>query len=145
MFDPNLLLIAFGFAFIAIWLTMRLGRWKKWYWKSRGGVYGYLPLGFLFLLYAFREQAAELLGDAFNPLSIAVFVLLGALAVWFSLRPPAFIKPAWIRWVEAHPKHVINAMRNAVEEEDNWEEHVLSQEAVNQWAKAVTRKTSKKK
>ena len=42
-------ILAFGVCFFALGLAARFGLWKKWYWSSRGTIYGYIPLGMVFI------------------------------------------------------------------------------------------------
>jgi hypothetical protein len=142
--DTKLLLQAFGVVFFGIGMAARLGLWKRWYWKTRGTVYGYVPLGLLFLLYSFEALAAERLGSRYVFFQGAVGLLI-VLGLWWSLRPPAFVRPAWVRWVERHPRAVIQAMSTAAEEDEGWEQHVTSREAVDAWAKSLQRSGAKSK
>jgi len=75
----------------------------------------------------------------------SLFGVLILLGVWWSLRPPAFIKPAWVRWVETHPKDVRQAMERAATDDPTWEQHVTSQEAVEAWARALKFKNPRSK
>ncbi len=134
--DPRLLLQAFGLIFVGLGAAARLGLWKQWYWKSRGTVFGYIPLGALFLVYSFNSLAVDRLGSRYF-LFQALIGLLIVLGLWWSLRPPALVKPVWVRWLERHPKNVIQAMARAAEEDKDWEQHVVSQEAIDRWAKTV--------
>lgn len=142
--NQQLLMWMFGAAFAAAGAAARLGRWKKWYWTSRGAVYGYVPLGLLFFVYAFNADAEELLGPHVW-LYHAVVVLLIAVGVWWSLRPPAFVKPAWVLWVEEYPQAVQEAMADAAKEDEAWESHVASQEAVSAWAQTLRKKQRRSK
>jgi len=142
--DPQFLIQALGFAFIVAGVAARTGTWKNWYWRSRGAVYGYIPLGFLFLLYSFNAQAEERLG-AYYVVYQGIGVLLLVLGVWWSLRPPAFVKPRWVRWIEEYPLKVRKAMQRAVENGDDWESHMTSREAVDAWVKTLRSKKRKSK
>ena len=137
--SQQLLMWMFGAAFIAAGLAARLGRWKNWYWTTRGAVYGYTPLGLLFIVYSFNGEA-QTWPSPYSQLYQVAVVLLIAVGVWWSLRPPAVVKPAWVRWVEVHPQSVWEAMAGAVKDGGEWEFHVASPEAVNAWAKALARK-----
>src|SRR5512138_2239781 len=130
--DPTLLLQAFGLIFLGVGMAARLGVWKKWYWRTKGSMYGYIPLGLMFLLYSFYEPVKERLGTTFWMFQ-SLFLVLIAIGAWLSLRPPAFIKPTWVRWVEAHPRDVRQAMERAAKDDPDWEQHVTSPEAVESW------------
>lgn len=146
MFEVNqqFLMWMFGAAFIAAGVAGRLSLWKKWYWTTRGAVYGYIPLGLLFIVYSFNPQAEERLG-AYFVLYQAAVVLLILLGVWWSLRPPAFVKPTWVHWIEQHPEAVLEAMADAVKGGEEWESHVTSPEAVDAWAKTLRKKKRRPK
>jgi hypothetical protein len=129
-------MILFGVVFTAIGVAARLGQWKTWYWRTRGSVYGYVPLGLLFILYAFNEQALQRVGR-YYVLYQGLMVLLIGIGLWWSLRPPEFVKPTWVRWVEAYPQSVHQAMQNAVEDGQEWEPLVASREDLEAWVKRL--------
>jgi hypothetical protein len=141
--DPKLLLQILGLVFVSIGAAARLGLWKQWYWKTRGTVYGYIPLGLLFLIYAFNDLAAEQLGSRYFLYQIAIGLVL-VLGVWWSIRPPGFVKPAWVRWVERHSEAVRQVMGQDADKDKDWERHVASPEAVDAWAKALQRPKSRR-
>ena len=143
-FDPTLLLQAFGFIFLSLGVAARLGLWKKWYWRTKGAVYSYVPLGLLFLVYSFNELAKARLGQYFWMYQ-ALFGVLIVLGIWLSFRPPKFVKPAWVRWVEAQPAQVVKDMEQDALDDPNWERHVTSPEAVDTWAKSLKLKKPKPK
>jgi hypothetical protein len=142
--DTEVLLRFVGYGFMVAWVVVRGGLWKGWYWRTRGGVYAYLPLGVVFVLYSYRETIQEALGSNFTWFIVLMF-LLGALCIWLSLRPPDLVKPAWVRWIDEHPSRIRKAMAEAVEEGEAWEEHVQSRQAVNRWAQSLARKLPKSK
>jgi hypothetical protein len=93
-------------------------------------------------LYAYRDQVEDFLG-AYAPAYMVVMILLAITCLWWSLRPPAIIKPAWIRWVESHPKRVRNAMAEETEKLDDWQDRVATKETVDQWARKLKQKMPK--
>lgn len=137
-FDTPSLLKAFGLTFAGIGVAARLGLWKQWYWRSKGMVYAYLPLGVIFLLYGYEALAKERLGASFwiYQASYVVPLILGA---WWVVRTPAFVKPDWVRWVEDCPESTRQAMRQAAQDDPRWEEHVASREKVEAWARSLER------
>jgi len=143
-FDPSLLLQAFGLIFMTLGLAARLGLWKKWYWRTKGSVYGYIPLGLMFLLYSFYGLAKERLTVPFWWFQ-ALFAVLLIVGLWWSFRPPSFVKPAWVRWVEAYPKNITTAMEQATAEESDWDRHVTSPEAIEAWVKGLKLKKPRSK
>jgi hypothetical protein len=102
-------------------------------------VYGYVPLGLLFILYALRERAIERMGS-FYLLYQAMMALLVGVGLWWSLRPPGFVRPDWVRWVEAYPQKLQQAMEQAVAAGEDWKAHVTSPEKLEAWVKTLRRK-----
>ena len=143
-FEPSLLLQAFGIIFLAIGMAARLGLWKKWYWRTKGSMYGYMPLGLMFILYSYYEPVRESLGASFWMYQ-SLFAILIIVGAWFSFRPPGFIKPAWVRWIEAYPKDVHQTMQDAAADDPNWESHVTTPEAIELWVKALKMKKPRSK
>jgi hypothetical protein len=143
-FDTQLLLQAFGLIFIVIGLVARMGLWKKWYWRSKGTVYSYIPLGLIFLLYSYNDLASARLGASFWLYQLS-YIIPVAVGIWWVVRTPAFIKPDWVRWVEAYPEPVYQAMQQAAQDNPDWESHVTSPEKVQAWAKSLERVKSLQK
>ena len=134
-FDDQTLLVLFGVVFLGMGLAARLGMWKAWYWRTRGGAYGYIPLGLLFIVYSLRPELTALFGT-----ELAFFVVFGLMllvGVWWSFAPPDFMKPGWVRWVEDQPERVQEAMRERADGDTEWREHLESREAVEQWARRL--------
>nr|MBC7243816.1 hypothetical protein [Chloroflexota bacterium] len=142
--DPQFLLRFFGVVFTALGVAARLGLWKNWYWRSRGTAYGYIPLGLLFLVYSFHSTVEARLGSYYI-LYQGLFVLLILCGLWWTVQPPSFIKPAWVRWVEAYPKEIYDAMMKAVEQGEKWEPHVASPEKLENWVKSLRGKKRRAK
>ena len=142
--NPQIFLQVLGIVFIGIGLAARLGLWKKWYWKSSGTVYSYIPLGLMFILFSLETMAKERLAS-YIWLFWAFFVVLIALGIWWVMRTPAFIKPTWVRRVEKHPRNALKAMQEAVEDDPDWEQHVVSEEAIIAWIKTLEVKKPKPK
>jgi len=143
-FDQNQIIRLLGLGFILAGLVARIGTWKKWYWKTPKAVYGYIPLGLLFILFSFNDLAGTRLNSRYY-LYLVGFGILGICVVWFSQRPMPFLKPKWVRWVEAHPKRIRNLMAQQVEDEEEWEHHLESQDAVDAWAKSLKGKPPRPK
>jgi hypothetical protein len=135
-FDTQLLLQAFGLVFIGIGVIARLGFWKKWYWRSKSSVYSYLPLGVIFLMYSYNDTVKERLGSNYWIYLLAYAIPI-AVGVWWVARPPAFVKPDWVLWVESYPQPVLEAMQKEAENDPSWESHVKNQEEVARWARSL--------
>jgi len=128
-----------GHFFVMLGVTIRMGYLKKLYFASRGGIYGYIPMGLLFALYTYYEEVT-----AKNPGYInyyyAAFGVLLAFTLYLSIAKPRFIKPTWTLWVEKFPAKVIKAMTEDVKNNPDWEKNTLSEETVNKWAKSLAHK-----
>jgi hypothetical protein len=135
--DQVRMLQVIGGIFIALGLATRFGLYKKWYWGGRGGAYAYLPLGLMFILFTFNSWAEESLTQTMYYGYIALFGLFGVFCIWWSLKPPGFIKPRWVRWIEKHPRRVVRMMKSEVEAGEEWEEIIKSEEEVDKWAKSL--------
>ena len=140
--DLPIFMQALGVGFILIGFSVRTGLWKNWYWRTRGGAYAYVPMGIIFLMYSFQDLLIQRFG---LPLVVAIFVVFIALVLWFSLRPPEFLKPIWVTWVEKNPKKVIRAMGQEVIDGEKWEPWVASEADVDAWAARVAKKLPKDK
>lgn len=143
-FDPTLLLQIFGVFFIAAGIAAMLGRWKSWYWRSQRMLFGYLPAGALFLLVSFEKELSQ--GAAMNIWILrGGYILLLALSAWGFIRPPAWLKPAWIRTIEAQPHSIYAAMLREVKANGPWREHVKTPEALEKWITLLQRQVKNKK
>lgn len=134
--DVTVLMQFLGVTFIGLGLAARLNVWRAWYWQTRGTVYGYLPLGVLFLLFSFREQLEGTLGIATLHFNILAGLLV-AVGIWWTVRPPSLLKPMWVRWIEKHPKRIQTAMREAVREGEEWKDKIGSEKAIKRWARRL--------
>jgi energy-coupling factor transporter transmembrane protein EcfT len=138
--DSPIFLVVLGVFFIFAAILGMSGRWKRWYWTSPRLVYLYLPIGILFLLATLGYWVKG--GALSTVLQGAEFVMLG-IAIWWVARPPDFLKPTWIRTIEAHPKAVYVAMAAAVKKGDEWHPKVQDPESLNQWIRTLEKKTPK--
>lgn len=128
-----------GIFFTLFGIAIRLGYFKKTYFGSRGGIYGYIPMGLLFLLYSYYENIASAHISYLNYYYV-VFGFLIICILYLSIRKPRWIKPEWILWVEKYPKKVIQAMAEDVKNNPDWEMNTVDEKALNKWAKRLSRK-----
>lgn len=141
--NTNILLQLFGIAFIALGLAAILGLWQKWYWQTRGTVYSYIPLGCLFIFFSFDDQIMHIL----NLTNIHINLIAGlflAIGLWWAVKTPNFLKPAWVGWVEKHPKRVQRAMKEAVMNGQEWQPHMKSEDDLDRWARKLKRQVKNK-
>jgi hypothetical protein len=128
-----------GVFFALFGVAIRLGYFRKMYFASKGGIYGYIPMGLLFVLYSYFEGY-----KAGNPDSMvmyyAAFGLLIALVLYFSIAKPSWMKPTWVAWVEKYPTKIINKMAENIKDNPDWEKNVVDEASVNSWAKQLSRK-----
>lgn len=133
--DPNLYIQILGVIFIFAGIMIRLGIWKGWYWRSRGGGFAYIPMGIVLILYTYIPEM-QAIGGYLYYAYIGIFLIFIGLTVYFSLKPPAWMKPKWVKWVEKHPKSVVKAMKAAaLEDELDWKGNLEDEESVDKLAK----------
>ncbi len=142
--DLNYVVPLLGILFIFAGVIIRLGNLKQVYWKSSRSMVGYIPLGILFIVAGLYDAASKQ-GSLVFYAYIALLVIVVALTVFLAARPPNFLKPDWIRWIEKYPKAVQKAMAADVEVNDQWKQNVANEAAVDAWAKQLSRKLPKKK
>jgi hypothetical protein len=142
--DLNFVVPLLGAAFVFIGIYIRMGNLKQVYWKSRKSIFGYIPLGLVFILAGYYEKASKL-EPVFFYAYIALFAIVAGLTLFVAARPPDFIKPNWILWIEKHPNNIQKAMQAEVQENEDWKQKVISEVEVDAWAKQLARKLPKKK
>ncbi len=143
--DLNYAISLLGIIFIGVGVFIRMGNLKQVYWRSKRGMVmvSYIPLGILFIVAGFYEAASRQ-GSLVFYAYIALLVVVVIATVYCAARPPDFLKPDWIRWLQKYPKTVQNAMAADVEVNEQWKENVASEAAVDAWAKKLSRKLPKK-
>ena len=105
-------------------------------------IYSYIPIGLIFLLVSFQDQAKEQLGTNYW-IYQAGYAIPVAVAIWWVARTPAFVKPDWVKWIEASPPNIYQAMQADALADPEWERHVTSQKEVEAWAKSLERRKPK--
>jgi hypothetical protein len=139
--DTRSLLLLLGFFFIGAGVAGIAGKYKRWYWGSRRSIYAYVPFGFLFILVAIGQTMTD---EAVSlTLRIAEFLVFG-LAAWWVFKPPKFIRPAWIKMIEDHPKAIYEAMVAQVKEGKEWHSKVNDPELLEKWIKSIEKSLQKK-
>lgn len=128
-----------GVFFALFGIAIRLGYFRKMYFASKGGIYGYLSMGLLFVLYSYYDEYKA--GNPDNMLVYYVaFGLLIALTLYFSLAKPKWMKPTWVTWIEKYPPKVVNKMTEEIKENPDWEKKTIDEASVDAWAKQLSRK-----
>jgi hypothetical protein len=125
-----------GIFFVLFGLTIRMGYWKKMYFASKGGIYGYIPMGLLFVLYSYYDEVIASHPEYKIHYYIG-FGLLIAISLYFSIAKPKWMKPTWVKWVEKYPPKVINKMTEQVNKDAEWEKNTASEKSVDAWAKRL--------
>jgi len=128
-----------GFFFVLFGVSIRLGYWRNLYWASKGGIYGYIPMGLLFVLYSYYEDIITNLAG-YHLLFYVAFGFLMLSAILLTIKKPRWIKPAWVIWIEKYPQRVRKAMLEDVKNNPEWERNTLDEQAVDHWARKLTRK-----
>jgi hypothetical protein len=139
--EPKIFILLLGFFFSATGVAGLSGRYKRWYWNSRRMVYAYFPFGILFILAAVGQTYSDPgIGRCFYIAEIAVF----AVAAWWALWPPRFIRPAWIRRIEACPKEVYETMVKSVKDGKEWHSKVETSDSLEKWIRTIEKNIPKK-
>lgn len=142
LFDTQFLLFLLGICFLAAGAAGITGKWKRWYWTSRRTAFAYLPFGLLFLLAAVGQTITD---SALTLVMRVIEFLVLAIAVWWIVRPPQFIIPAWIKMIESHPRTIYDAMAASAKGKEEWHSKVETPEALEKWIQSIERRTQKKK
>ena len=92
-----------------------------------------LSLFFILILPVAPETRGDLILYIFGPLLIAIYIL----AVW----QPWWLKPKWLRWLEAEHGHIIHILRDEARQAGwKWEREVRTQEQLEAWVAEVRRR-----
>jgi len=140
--DIDLTLTALGIGLMVFGLYVHFGKWKEWYWKTSGGIYGYVPLGLMLIV---ESNYKRVIPNAPRYVSLAILVVLAALAIYLKVKTPEWVKPKWVRWLDSQPKQVHQAMQADALSDKKWSRHATSVEAVELWAKELKRKIKTKR
>lgn len=132
---------ALGIFFVLLAVAIRLGYLKRIYWRSKGGIYGYLPMGLLFLWYSYFDVVVEFFNQKVFVYYI-IFGLLILLTLLLSLRTPQWAKPDWVKWIEKYPAHIHKKMTDEAKNSSEWEIHVESEDGVAKWARKLSGRKS---
>lgn len=142
--DVDFAITVMGAAFVLIGVFIRMGNLKQVYWKSPRSMTSYIPLGLVFMSASYLDDLA-LQPKPIYYTAIVIFAALVALTLWFSTKAPNFMKPQWTRWVEKNPERVRKLMAEEAEGNKEWKANVVSEEAVDAWARQINRKSVMKK
>jgi len=96
----------------------------------------------VFIIYSYNELAVSRLGSYYIIYQGLILFLI-IIGIWWSVNPPNFIKPAWVRWVERYPETIYDAIVNAVKADENWKSHMKSFETLDSWVKTLKIKINK--
>lgn len=139
----SILMLIFGGFFLITGMVVRLGLWKDWYWKKFRLVYGYIPMGLLFIFWYFKPLITQRVFSEFFVYQLPSAILL-IISTWLSARPPRFIKPKWVAWVESHSNRVVDGMLAEVNSGADWVSKVKTRQTVDAWARTIKNKLPKK-
>ncbi|MCL4560725.1 MAG: hypothetical protein M1281_08940 [Chloroflexi bacterium] len=141
----NIIFQIAGIFFIASGLAGHIGLWKGWYWLSRHLIYGYIPFGVLLILASFDAQFHLLLPAADDWVPTAIYSVLFVLGVGATIWPPQWLKPAWIREIEAQPRYVYRTMVHQINAGVKWRDKVNKPRGLETWMREIHRQHSPKK
>lgn len=138
----TLMLQLFGALFILMGLAGHLGLYKAWYWNSPNRIYGYVPIGVVFIVSSLEADLRAKLGQL-DWMVVGLYVILFGLALWWFIKPPKFIKPGWIRLIEAASKRDYQVMVQDVKAGMDWHKRVATPEVLAEWIKEAHRRPLK--
>lgn len=141
LFNTQFLLFFLGICFFAAGVAGISGKWKRWYWTSRRMAFAYLPFGILFLLAAVGQTITD---STLTLVMQVIEFLVMAITVWWIVRLPQFIIPAWIKMIEARPRTTYDAMAVSVKAKEEWRSKVETPEALEKWIQFIERRAQKK-
>ncbi|MBP8003105.1 MAG: hypothetical protein KA314_27090 [Chloroflexi bacterium] len=138
------IMIGFGLVLIGIFATVKMGFIKSWFiLKTLPGllsarmIYTALPLGLCFIFLAFVPMLPNYDPDIFPFTYIAICIMWSALAVWvwFMYKPPEWIKPEWLRWLEREYGYCIPILIEEAQKMNRWvwEAKVRKPEGLQAW------------
>lgn len=139
--DNNWIIRGLGLFFVLLAIAIRSGHFKRIYWRSKGGIYGYLPMGLLFLWYSYFDLITALFKQMVF-IYYAVFGILILLTLLLALRTPQWAKPEWIKWVEKYPAHIRKKMAEVAKDDPEWEAHAKDEDSFKKWVRTLTGKKS---
>ncbi len=145
----TLLFLIIGIGFFLLGLRMILSNDKFWWWsKSTAAVptnvvFAAFPATFLFFLmaYIFYYQFS-LSTKVKDDLSFFVGIPLIIIAVVLSIWQPRWLKPKWLRWLEANHGSILPLLQEEARQEEwsTWQKKVETQEGLEAWVAEVREK-----
>lgn len=137
-----------GLVALGVFLIVKLGLLKSWFILERlpgllsaRMIYASFPFGLSFALLTFVPMLPGYDPDVF-PYSI---ILLGVLLIgplfgfWFMYKPPEWIKPDWLRWLEQEYGYCIPILIEEAQKMNRWvwEAKVRKPEGLQAWIDEV--------
>jgi hypothetical protein len=144
--ESSLILLGVAIVFFTLGIGGRLGYFKSHYigkpvpgLPARTLAYAYVPAG-LFVLFLVAANHFSVSRWRDTPLGLAV--LSGFLIILLvpMLRPPRWLKPDWINWLEDNYGHVLPQMYQEANRTSNWSSRMKTQADVEAWADQVAQK-----
>jgi hypothetical protein len=137
-----------GLALFGLGLAARLGYLKRMFIQekmtgvySRNTAYALMPAGLFLLSFypIFLWKGDKPLEDTS---SLVVLIVLFVLPLLTLVWQPVWLKPAWLQWLEANYKPVLEKMFKAARKMgvSQWEAQVKTQAGLEQWADDLARK-----
>ncbi len=145
------LFLAIGIGFFLVGLSMIFRSDKFWWWTESTAtvptniVFAAFPAALLFFLlaYIFYFQSS-LSTEVKDNLTFFVGIPLFIIAMILSIWQPRWLKPKWLRWLEANHGSIIQLLREEAREEEwsVWQEKVETQEGLEAWVAEVRERNS---
>ena len=133
------LLIVLGFVFLALGMGASLGIYKIWFWHRQNLVYAFIPIGILFFIAEFETEIIEYFGSRVYFVVFSAFLLL--ISFYLFRFHPNFIKPKWIRKIEAQPEKIQEKMRKEViSSTADWKNLTKNEKSIDEWIRKIKAK-----
>jgi hypothetical protein len=132
---------ALGAAFLSLFLLIRLGLYKSWFvTKTLPGhisarmFYSTFPLGIEFLFWSILPILPGYDNRNWD-IWDAVFFILLLLPLYFLWRPPQWVVPAWVKWIEKEYGYCLDILAEEGQQMGRWEweSQVRTQEGMQVW------------
>ena len=128
-FNTQLLLQAFGFIFIGLRVIVRFGTREEMVLALQDDDLQLHPDWIDFLAGELSRPGQRAVGTNYW-IYQAGYAIPVAVAIWWVARTPAFVKPDWVKWIQAFPPNIYQAMQADALADPEWERHVTSQKEV---------------
>lgn len=145
-----ILFLCVGLYSIVFGLTPYLGE-KSWWWQKSTPVaptrivFGSFPAALVFFIMAYIFYDTSLSKKQLDILTLYIGIPLILLSVLLAMWQPRFMKPKWLRWLEANHGDIIHLLKEEAfaaekREQNSWENRVKTPEGLAEWVTEVRHK-----